>query len=92
MNDTSPLLVKNDPWLEPYADHIRWRMTHLEDHLREIETSYGSLKSYACAHKYAGVNYLSKEDVWMVREWAPGAKAVSLIGDFNEWNLSLIHI
>ena len=86
MNDTSPLLVKNDPWLEPYADHIRWRMTHLEDHLREIETSYGSLKSYACAHKYAGVNYLSKEDVWMVREWAPGAKAVSLIGDFNEWN------
>ena len=81
-----PQLVKNDPWLEPYTDPILRRMERLQDHLREIQSRYGTLECYASAHKYVGIHYLSKEDVWRVREWAPGAKSISLIGDFNEWN------
>ena len=86
MSNDTPLLVKNDPWLEPYSDLIARRMVRLQDNLTEIEAKHGSLEAYASAHKYAGVNYHPKDDTWIIREWAPEAKAVSLIGDFNTWN------
>ncbi|WP_309490420.1 alpha amylase C-terminal domain-containing protein [Oceaniferula flava] len=86
MSENIPLLVKNDPWLEPYTDHIHWRMTRLQDHLQEIEKRYGNLATYASAHQYVGIHYRVHDDTWSVREWAPGAKSVSLVGEFNQWN------
>jgi len=86
VNENIPQLVKNDPWLEPYSDQIQWRIENLRNHLREIESNYGNLKTYASAHKYVGIHYHKKENLWTVREWAPSAKSVSLIGDFNGWN------
>ena len=86
MSDDIPKLVRDDPWLEPYSDHITWRMIRLEDHLREIDAKAGSLRDYASMHLDHGIHYDFSDDTWKVREWAPGAKHVSLTGSFNDWN------
>lgn len=81
-----PKLVQDDPWLEPQTEAIRGRMRFFEDTLADIKHFCGSLSAYATGHKQIGIHYKPKENRWVVREWAPGAQAVSLIGDFNGWN------
>lgn len=85
MNET-PQLIRDDPWLEPYAEAITGRLRHYHDTLASIEDECGSLQAHSTSHKVAGIHYISSADCWMVREWAPAAKAVSLAGDFNDWN------
>ena len=46
----------------------------------------GSLAAFANGHKIVGIHYHPATACWTVREWAPAAKAMSLIGDFNGWN------
>ena len=81
-----PTLVKNDPWLEPYTDHINWRMGQLKQHIQSIESSSGSLEDYATAHKELGIHFCIDSQTWTVKEWAPAAQSVALVGDFNGWN------
>lgn len=38
----------------------------------------------ATGHLYYGFH--RTQDGWVYREWAPGADALHLIGDFNGWN------
>ncbi|MCL2221935.1 MAG: 1,4-alpha-glucan branching protein GlgB, partial [Oscillospiraceae bacterium] len=40
------------------------------------------------AYEFMGCHYNSKTKVAVFRVWAPNAKAVSLVGDFNDWNQS----
>ena len=81
-----PKLVQDDPWLEPQTDAIRRRSARFKDALREIRENNGSLAAYSRGHKYSGIHFNSASNDWVVREWLPEAKAVSLIGDFNNWN------
>lgn len=39
---------------------------------------------FANAHEYFGFH--TTKDGWVYREWAPGAQAMYLTGDFNDWN------
>ncbi|MEX2567840.1 MAG: alpha-amylase family glycosyl hydrolase [Cyclobacteriaceae bacterium] len=81
-------IVQEDPWLEDYQEDIyqRWNRFHLA--LDEITKVEGSLSSFADGHKYLGINFDSKKQGWVYREWAPEADALSLIGDFNNWDRS----
>lgn len=81
-----PKLVQDDCWLEPYSDHIARRIQNLEDHLKFINESAGSIEAYAQAHKDLGIHHHPGKGIWTVREWAPGAQYVSIIGDFNDWD------
>lgn len=86
MSAEVPKLVQDDPWLEPYTDHINWRMARLKDHLHQVSTTTGSLKDHASVHLDHGIHYDHSDDTWKVREWAPGAKYLALAGEFNHWN------
>ncbi len=81
-----PKLVRDDPWLEPHQGAIQRRMAQFNDTLAAIEQSSQSLKSYATGHENLGIHFHAPSNLWTIREWAPAAQAVSLIGDFNNWS------
>ncbi|MDP5171803.1 MAG: alpha amylase C-terminal domain-containing protein [Bacteroidia bacterium] len=79
-------LVRDDPWLEPYEQDILDRLARCMDSISDITNSSGSLRAFAKGHDFFGFHYDSKKKGWWYREWAPGAEALFLIGDFNDWN------
>lgn len=81
-----PKLVQDDPWLEPHQGAIERRMRHFSDALAAIEQDSKTLAAYATGHKYVGIHFHPATNQWKVREWAPAAQAVSLLGDFNNWD------
>jgi len=81
-----PILVKNDPWLEPFTGEIIGRMQRQINRLKDIEANYKSLENFADAYHYFGFNYDKKSKGWRYREWAPKAKGLFLVGDFNGWD------
>ena len=76
-------IIKNDPWLEPYADAIVGRYQDAVNKERELVGKGGSLVDFANAHHYFGLHRTA--DGWVFREWAPNATDIVLIGDFTRW-------
>ena len=79
-------ILRNDAWLEPYADAIIGR--HEDALRREKELTKGlrgGLDQFANAHNYFGL-HRTADGGWVFREWAPNATAINLMGDFNNWN------
>lgn len=79
-------LIALDPWLEPYRDRLAGRHQHYEWMLSNLPGG-DLLGPASLGHKYFGLNRGHSEGVpgvWY-REWAPGALALSLVGDFNGW-------
>ncbi len=78
-----PGFVKNDPWLEPYGAVISfWQHAA---RLKEKElTGGGELVEFAGGHLWFGLHHTA--DGWIIRDWAPHAEAVFLIGPFNGWS------
>lgn len=87
MKKFSDQLIRIDPWLEPFAEAIKWRYQRFVDELEQIEVDFGGLKAMSQGDSYFGFNP-GKNDgvagVWY-REWAPGALSLALIGEFNDW-------
>ena len=79
-------LVTIDPWLEPSENAIYQRYERFRNKLQHIENQAGSILQFAKAYEYFGVNYHKSKHNWTYREWAPGADALFLTGDFNAWN------
>ena len=78
-------ILRNDPWLEPYAAAIEGR--HEDAIRRERELLSGgarSLDGFANAHNYFGL-HRNADGTWVFREWAPHATSIFLIGDFDGW-------
>ncbi|MBV6645930.1 MAG: 1,4-alpha-glucan-branching enzyme, partial [Cyclobacteriaceae bacterium] len=82
----TPILVKNDPWLAPYADEIVSRINRMDEKVSAIKKKHKSLDKFADAYHFLGFNYDKKANGWWYREWAPQAKALFLVGDFNDWD------
>src|SRR5688572_8846043 len=81
-------LIRQDPWLEPYADRLAARQALYRKALRPFDATGGLLGQISQGHKYFGFNrgeHAGKPGVWY-REWAPGAVQLSVIGDFNGWD------
>lgn len=77
-------IVKNDSWLEPFEEAICGRHNHVLSKLNEL-TNGGkqSLSDFASGYLYFGLHKTSKG--WVLREWAPNATEIFLVGDFNGW-------
>jgi len=76
-------LTQEDSWLQPYEPTLLARQQRLADRLAAITEEYGSLGKFATGHQRFGLHYDARRRGYVVREWAPGAEAVSLVGDFN---------
>lgn len=83
---TVPLLVKNDPWLEPYTDEVNNRISRFKKAQEDIKKAAGSLNKFASAYDFFGLTYDAKANGWWYREWAPAAESLAVVGDFNGWD------
>ncbi len=79
----TPIFVKNDPWLQPYESKITNRIKHFNDKLEDLNSIFGNLDHMSEGHKYYGLTDLG--DSLRIREWAPNANDIYLIGDFSDW-------
>lgn len=79
-----PLLIKNDPWLEPFAETIMRRQEQAAQK-KETLTRKGSLSDFATGYLYFGLH--RTDDGWVIREWAPHASMIYLMGTFNDWKI-----
>ena len=80
-----PEIIKSDPWLQPYTDIIVSRLKKAsakERLLLKLENA-GCLADISRQHEFFGVH--KTKQGWILREWAPNATAIYLIGDFNNW-------
>lgn len=77
------MIFDTDKYLEPYKEAILGRHETLVRRKQEI-AGYGKpLSSAVNNHLYYILHKEKKE--WVFREWAPGATAIYLIGEFNSW-------
>ena len=73
-----------DPGLKPYEESIRMRLAHYEQTRKALLGDSEDILAFANGHMHYGIH--RTETGWIVREHAPGADAISLIGDFNNWD------
>ena len=75
-----------DGWLAPFTRQIKDRQRMFDFRLKGIREHFGTLEECANAYRYYGFNRDPETGEWIYREWAPGARELYLIGDFNGWN------
>ena len=76
-------LLGRDPYLLPHRDIIARRLRHIEATASRLTGDRMSLAAFAAAHEFFGLH--RRQSRWILREWAPHATAVYLIGDFSQW-------
>ena len=82
MTQKIPQLIKDDKWLEPYSNAIINRIKFTEKKEKEL-TGNSTLYEFASGHLFFGLH--KTPDGWVIREWAPNATHIFLIGTFNDW-------
>ncbi len=82
MKSEIPKLVKDDKWLAPFSEIIINRIKEAD--IKEAElTGEKSLADFATGHLYFGLH--KTVEGWVIREWAPNATHIYLVGTFNNW-------
>ena len=76
-------LYETDPYLLPFKAAIEARHDRILGMKRHIAGD-GLLKDAVNNHMYYGLHRCD-DGSWVLREWAPNATKIYLIGDFNNW-------
>jgi 1,4-alpha-glucan branching enzyme len=82
-DQATSLLLAADPSLRPYRASIRQRLQAVERRVVQLLKGQTSLSAFANGHNYFGLHF--QRNAWVLREWAPHATALYLIGDCNNW-------
>ncbi len=82
-------LVKNDNMLLPYEAIINQRHNRVEITEKRLLGGTKTLSEFASGYLYFGLHRTN--DAWVIREWAPNATGIDLIGDFNDWGKAEKH-
>ena len=85
-------LIQSDPYLRPFANAIEGRYNYAIAQEKKL-TGGKKLSEWANGYMYFGLHKVegevgsksSKGVQWVLREWAPNATAIYMIGDFNNW-------
>jgi 1,4-alpha-glucan branching enzyme len=72
-----------DTYLHPHKRVIAQRLARIHDTRKSLTGGKQSLTSLASGHTYFGLHFQNNR--WVLREWAPNATALHLIGDFSNW-------
>lgn len=75
-------IYETDPYLAPFREAIDARHERILA-LRDRIAVGGSLSAGLNNHLYYGLH--RDGDGWVLREWAPNASRIYIIGDFNNW-------
>lgn len=73
-----------DPLLNNHREHLEYRYSHYKKIREAIDKYEGGLEAFSRGYEKLG--FIRSKTGVTYREWAPGAKSASLIGDFNNWN------
>ena len=76
-------LIDSDPYLAPYAGRIVGRLMRGERMRHRISPDDPGLQEATTRHTYFGLH--RDGDGWVLREWAPFAEAVYLVGEHTGW-------
>ncbi|MFW6226503.1 MAG: alpha amylase C-terminal domain-containing protein [Bacteroidota bacterium] len=79
---TYPEYLKNDEYLQPYAEAIIGRIKRAEDKEKEL-TGDATLSEFAVGYLFYGLH--KQNNSWIMREWAPNATKIYLTGEFCDW-------
>ena len=82
-------IITADPWLAPYEKDIALRLTNYQK--KRVELLSGEEKGKTLADFAGGYEYFGFHPVeggYVFREWAPGADALYLTGDFCAWDMT----
>lgn len=77
-------LLKLDPYLKNHEAEIRRRYGCFKSLYDKINEYEGGLVEFCRSYKHFGIHVTENNGI-LCREWAPGAEAVFLRGDFNDW-------
>ena len=77
-------ILQIDPLLRPYQGDLALRMENYRTRLAALLPDGQDLAVFADGAAYFGFH--RQADGWWYREWAPGADAMYLTGDFNGWD------
>ena len=77
------LLLNKDPYLTPYKDIIHRRLAKIAETEKRLTRDKMTLADFASGHEYFGLHFQSGQ--WILREWAPHADGIYLIGDKTGW-------
>ena len=79
---TCKKIYETDPWLEPYKGAIDARHGHILSDLEKLSRG-GGLSAAVNNHIYYPLH--KEGESWVIREWAPNATRIYLIGECNNW-------
>lgn len=78
-------LPEIDPWLTPYTGAINHRNWLTYERSKLVTQGKISLAEFASGHEYFGLH--KTPDGWVLRERAPFASRISVVGDCNHWKV-----
>ena len=76
-------LLQNDSYLKPFEKTIGRRLLKIETLEKRLTGKKIKLADFASGHEYFGLHF--QDGQWILREWAPNANRIFLIGDMTGW-------
>jgi 1,4-alpha-glucan branching enzyme len=76
-------LLDRDSYLLPHKDVIQRRLTKIAEAEKHLTRQSISLADFASGHEYFGLQ--NRDDQWILREWAPNADCIYIIGEMTGW-------
>ncbi len=82
--ETRLKILLDDPYLESFEGDLCERVRRYKARKKQLLQRGQTLSDFASGYLYYGFH--KEKGGWVYREWAPGATAMHLVGDFNNWN------
>ncbi|CAF2849547.1 unnamed protein product [Rotaria sp. Silwood2] len=76
-------LLELDPYIKPYAGEIKRRYKVYRAILDQLNTEENGIDVFTSAYTHFGIHVDCRTNEIKIKEWAPGARALYIRGDFN---------